>query len=271
MRRPTRPRISFHQVEGRRLRVATTRPAGAAAAPPLLVFNGIGANLEVLESFTTSLGRTRTVAFDLPGVGGSDPSWLPRRASGFARLARGLLQEIDEPIVDVLGVSWGGMLAQQFAVQFPSVCRRLILAATSTGQLMVPASPLVLLHLMTPLRYWSAAYLRQVAGTIYGGDFRRDPALVDRHAELLAPPTSLGYLHQLWALGGWTSLFWLHRIRQPTLVLAGLDDPIVPRANAELLAARIPDATLRYFDCGHLFLLTRREEVAEVLTEFLLA
>jgi poly(3-hydroxyalkanoate) depolymerase len=225
--------------------------------------------LELLEDFTTSLDRIRTVTFDLPGIGGSDPLWMPRRASGLARLARDLLLALDEPVVDVLGVSWGGMLAQQLAVQYPSLCRRLVLAATSTGQLMIPANPLALFEPMALLRLSSAGGLRRVAASIYGVDLRRDPEIIERYPELVALPRLIGYAHQLWALGGWTSFFWLERIRQPTLVLAGLADPIVPRANAEILASRIPSATLRWFDCGHLFLLTRRDEVARAVTDFL--
>jgi len=260
--------VAYHRVGGYRLRVAVTEPAGAARTP-LLLFNGIGASLELLEPLTTRLDGVRTITFDLPGVGQSDPSWLPRRPSGLARLARDLLNELDEPVADILGVSWGGMLAQQFAYQYPAMCRRLVLAATSAGQLMVPASPEVLLHMMSPGRYFSSGYLRRIAGTVYGGDFRHDDELARRYAEHMSPPSPVGYLHQLLALTGWTSLFWLHRLRQPTLVMAGRDDPVVPKINAQILASRIPDSRLHYFDCGHLFLFTRTEEAVAVLQGFL--
>ena len=225
--------ISYQEVSGLKLRVGRTSPEGAGPVP-LVLFNGIGASLEILESFAGQLEQVRTISFDMPGVGGSELAWLPRRPSGLARLAKELLDQLGEGEVDVLGVSWGGMLAQQFALQYPRRTRRLILAATSSGQLMVPASPRVLLHMMTPFRYSSAGYFRQVAGTIYGGDFRNDKELVRHHGRLMAPPTPASYLQQLFAISGWTSLFWLHRLRQPTLVLAGDDDPIVPRMNARI-------------------------------------
>jgi pimeloyl-ACP methyl ester carboxylesterase len=72
----------------------------------------------------------------------------------------------------------------------------------------------------------------------------------------MVAPTMRGYASQLYALAGWSSLLWLHRLRQPTLVMAGADDPLVPLPNAWILARRIPDARLEVFDCGHLFLLT---------------
>ena len=236
---------------------------------PLVIVNGIGAGLELLEGFARSFDRLRVILFDLPGVGGSDPALLPRRFGSLARLVRVLLEDLGERQADVLGVSWGGALAQQLALQYPETCRRLVLAATSTGHLMVPPRFDVTLHMSTPLRYFSASYFSRIAGTIYGGDFRRDRALAERHARLMAPPSLWGYLAQLYALTGWTSLFRLSAIRQPTLVLAGADDPIVPPINARILATGIPRARLRLFDCGHLFLLTRTQEAVAEISGFL--
>ena len=79
-----------------------------------------------------------------------------------------------------------------------------------------------------------------------------------------------GYLAQLYAIAGWTSLPWLSRLRQPTLVIAGDDDPIVPLVNGRLLNRLIPDARLHVVDGGgHLFLLERPAEMADLVTRFL--
>ena len=86
----------------------------------------------------------------------------------------------------------------------------------------------------------------------------------------MAPPSIAGYLNQLWALAGWTSVHWLHQIKQPTLVMAGDDDPIIPLVNARLLARLIPNASLDIFDCGHLFLLTRLDRSVASIEGFLL-
>jgi poly(3-hydroxyalkanoate) depolymerase len=169
-----------------------------------------------------------------------------------------------------MGISWGGGLAQQFARQHRDRVDRLVLAATSTGHLMVPGSPRVWMRMATPLRYFSAGFFRHIAGDIYGGDFRRDAALRDRFARRMSPPTLVGYANQLYALTGWTSLHWLHELRQPTLVLAGADDPIVPLVNARILAARIPDAELEVLDCGHLFIVTRLPRTVARIERFLL-
>jgi poly(3-hydroxyalkanoate) depolymerase len=172
---------------------------------------------------------------------------------------------------DVLGVSWGGAVAQQFARSQSERCRRLILCATAPGVLMIPGRPSVLWKLATPRRFVSRDYARQVSGDIYGGDFRRgrDPGPgvdVFRHIRW---QSRTGYYLQLAAAAGWTSLPWLHRIEQRTLVMAGADDPIAPLPNARLMSCLIPNAELRVLDCGHLFLLTRPEESARAIEEFL--
>ena len=71
----------------------------------------------------------------------------------------------------------------------------------------------------------------------------------------------LGYYLQLGAACGWTSIHWLHRLRQPTLIMAGRDDPLVPLANAKLMHLLIPHSELQVFDCGHMFLMTRGEAI----------
>lgn len=84
------------------------------------------------------------------------------------------------------------------------------------------------------------------------------------------PPTTWGYVSQLYASAGWSSRPWLRRIAQPTLVLTGGKDPIVPPANARILGARIPDATVHVVPgAGHLLLLDRAAYCAELISSFL--
>lgn len=258
-------RDHFRDVDGHRLRVVAEldRPG-----TPLLIFNGIGASAGLLHPLFVNLS-VPVLTFDIPGVGGSRTSLVPRRMWQFARLARKLLADLGIDRCHVMGISWGGGLAQQFAWQFPEVTERLVLAATSTGSVMVPPSLSVIARMATPMRYLSAGHFRRIAGDIYGGDFRKDELLRERHARRMTPPSIVGYLSQLYALSGWTSLLWLHQVRAPALVMAGEDDPIIPFANAKLLHARLPNAELSVFDCGHLFVLTRVERVCSEIDEFL--
>lgn len=249
------------------LMVAVKR--GDEGRPPLLLFNGIGANWELTKPFLLALAHTTAIIFDIPGIGGSPLPKRPYRPSSIAQLGARLVAELGYREVDIAGVSWGGGPAQQFAYQYPKVCRRLVLAATSPGALMIPGRPETLMRMATPRRYWDKGYMRKVAPEIYGGAFRKDPSLVGRHAAGMLTATRLGYVYQLLALVGWSSLPWLRRVRQPTLILMGRDDPLVPVANGYLLSRLIPNARLEIIDDGHLFLITQAESVAPRIESFL--
>jgi poly(3-hydroxyalkanoate) depolymerase len=259
--------ISLRDVGGQVLRVGVRH--GDKERPPLLLFNGIGANLELAAPFLDALDGREAILFDVPGVGGSPAPTLPYRPSTIARLSARLLDQLGYEQVDVLGVSWGGALAQQFAFQQGKRCRRLVLAATSPGHLMVPGQLPVLLKLATPRRYRDPDYLTRIAGDIYGGRLRRSPELVCSHLRHVRWSSDYGYYLQLIAGFGWSSLPWLPFLRQPTLVMAGTDDPIVPVANGMILARLIPDARLVTIDDGHLFLVTSAGASAALVSEFL--
>ncbi len=255
---------SYQEISGKRLRVLSRLDHPGT---PLIVFNGIGASADILRPLLDAYPGA-VIAYDLPGVGASPPALVPGRMRNHATLANELLQSFGIDRCHVMGVSWGGGLAQQFSLQYPGKVDHLILAATSSGHLMLPPSLAVMLRMVTPLRYLSAGYFKRVAGEIYGGDFRNNAAKAEQHARLMTPPSIWGYLSQLYALVGWTSLFRLHQIAAPTLVMAGEDDPIIPLANAKLLVNRIPNARLKTFDCGHLFVLTRLDEVIAEIGRF---
>jgi poly(3-hydroxyalkanoate) depolymerase len=245
------------------------RKAGSGGGLPLLMFNGIGANIELVEPFARMMPRRELIIFDLPGVGHSPLPRRPYRLKDIALLATQVLEHFGHRRCDTLGVSWGGAAAQQFARTYADRCRRLVLCATATGAFMVPARPAVLLKMATPARFISSDYANRVAGDIYGGDFREDPRLAREVFRHVRWQSRLGYYLQLAAAVGWTSIHWLRALRQPTLVMAGADDPIVPLSNARLMCRLIPNAELKVFDCGHLFLLTRAEASARAIEEFL--
>ena len=262
MRNDTTTITKTINVQGTHVYVAI-RP-GDDSGPALLLMNGLGANLELFEPFLDALDnvggqKIGTICFDIPGVGGSPLPRFPLRFRGLARLVAQMLDVLGQQQVDVLGISWGGGLAQQFAHQYPWRCRRLILASTSTGGISVPGRPDVLAKLLSPRRYFSPSYMESIAPILYGGSFQENPDLARAHAQMIRAPHSLGYYGQMLAGLGWTSMLWLHRLRQPTLVLAGKDDAIVPPINARIMARLIPNATLRVFKGGHLFALTEKE------------
>ena len=140
-----------------------------------MLCNGIGASLEVLDPLVEHLNPESTVVrFDVPGSGGSPDSVLPYGFPYLAAVLGGLLKKLglDSEGVDVLGLSWGGALAQQFAFQNPRRCRRLILVSTGTGALMVPGSPGLLSKMLTPASLPGPRYAAKIAGDLYGGTVR---------------------------------------------------------------------------------------------------
>jgi poly(3-hydroxyalkanoate) depolymerase len=261
-------------VKGLQLRIHVRRGVVSRrkqARVPLLLINGIGASLDLLEPFVRELDPALDVIrFDPPGVGGSAPPAMPYRFQGLCRLIAGMLSELGYGSVDVLGISWGGAVAQHFAVSQRGRCRRLVLVATATGALMVPARPSVLRHMVTPRRYLDRSYLRGIAGSLYGGSARSDPA---RIAETLHNEnrvgSPLGYLYQLTAGAGWTSVPFLPLLRQRTLILAGDDDPLIPLVNARLMHRLIPHSELHVYHGGHLGMVTEAREIAPVVDGFL--
>src|SRR5690348_9437647 len=266
-------------IDGQPLRVAVrpaqaARPAAAAgrpARPPLLLMNGIGASLDLLQPFADALSpQTAVIRFDVPGVGGSPLPRRPYRFTGLSRLVASLLTALGHQEADVLGISWGGGLAQHFAAFQRGRCRRLVLVSTATGALMVPARPAVLAQMITPRRYLDRQYLSRVAGDLYGGSARGDGA---RIAAQTHPGSRVGsaqgYLYQLAAGAGWTSIPFLPFVRQPTLILSGDDDPLIPLANARIMRALIPGARLHVFHGGHLGLVTEAATLAPVIEDFL--
>lgn len=259
--------IKVFDVDGQLLRVGIRQ--GSADRPPLMMFNGIGANLELAEPFMAELEDTTGIIFDVPGVGGSPTPVFPYRPSTLARLAKRLGEILGYDRMDISGVSWGGGLAQQFAFQYPAVCRKLILAATAPGITMIPGTPSVLSKMASPRRYTDPGYMRSIAAEIYGGAFRTDPTLIGKHAAAMKGASQYGYMLQLFAMSGWTSLPWLWMLRQPTLILAGNDDPLVPMVNAKMLNAMISGSTLEVIDDGHLFMVTKPRETAALIEDFL--
>jgi len=254
---------------GRVLQVAVRD--GNPRWPPLVLCNGIGARLELLQPFVDALDPQRAVIrFDLPGIGGSPPPVIPYHLWTSAPLLSDLLDQLGYQQADVLGISWGGGLAQQFALRYQSRVRRLVLVATGTGALMVPGHPRILRHMLTPRRHRDPEYAASIAGEIYGGSLRDNPSRARDllHAEAVPGPGK-GYYYQLLAAAGWTSLPLLPLLRTPTLILAGDDDPLTPVANARIMHRLIPRSELHIYHGGHLDLITHPKPMATIVEAFL--
>lgn len=239
---------------------------------PLLMIMGLGGGIGMWRPLIDELDGVDAIAVDPPGVGDSTTPFRPLSMVELADVYAGLIRALDLDSAHVIGFSFGGAVAQQLAVTHPGLVRSLVLAGTGPGFGGVPGAPRALAELCTPLRYYSPQRFQRIAPTVYGGVLARDPEAVRGRLRerKQAGPSYLGYVWQLTALAGWSSLPWLHRISAPTLVLTGDEDPVFPLANAGMLAHLIPDAELEVVEGGgHLFVLDSAPEVAPVISAFL--
>jgi poly(3-hydroxyoctanoate) depolymerase len=255
------------EVDDLRLRVVRS-----GSGSPLLLINGIGAPAEMWAPFATRLQGHELLAVDLPGTGASPAAAGLMRMDGIAGIVARVLDALGHRTVDVLGYSFGGIVAQELAWRAPHRVDRLVLCATSSGVNGVPPKLVPALLMLTPARYYNRSIAERVIPVIAGGRTRRDPlALQQNLVERLAkPPSTIGYLHQLYAVTGWTSARWLSRIAHATLIIHGDDDPLVPVVNARRMASTMPNARLTVIPgAGHLFLLDEPESVIPELVRFL--
>ena len=263
--------VEMMAVGGRTLRVAHWRLDKPSDHPPLLFFNGIGANIEAVAPLAEMLTERGFVMFDMPGTGESPDPTIPYNAFTMCWTATQILDRLGVETVDVMGVSWGGAMAQHFALQHPRRTRRLVLTATTAGMLMVPGNPAALTKMADPRRYIDPEFMNEHFATLYGG-VDKDGAShqKDSHIGRLKPPSPRGYFYQLLAMLGWTSLPALPFMNKEVLIMMGDDDQIVPLINGKILASAIRNSRLEVIKGGgHLFLLTHADESVACLREFL--
>lgn len=264
---PLSAEVSFESIDGMELRVARWRLDKPSEHPPLLFFNGIGANIEAVAPLAEALEERGFIMFDMPGTGESPDPVLPYNPFTMSWTALSLLKRFGIEQVDVMGMSWGGSMAQHFALQHGAQVRRVVLAATSPGMLMIPGDPKMLAQMADPYSAINEMLMREYLTAMDNAD---ESKLARNSVGNISPPSATGYFYQLMAIAGWTSLPALPFLDKPVLVMMGEDDPIVPLANGRLLAKMIPDARLEVFaGAGHLFLMTNPAKAVRLLREFL--
>jgi 3-oxoadipate enol-lactonase len=249
----------------------------AGSGPPLLFISGTGGDLRNKPNvFDGPLARSfDLVAYDQRGLGQSEKPDAPYSMADYADDAAALMadQGWDEALV--IGVSFGGMVAQELALRHPGCVTRLVLACTSPGGDGGVSFPFhEIEHLKGEAR---ARYLIPISDT------RRDEAWAashpDAYAQLLAlgsadpfadePGHAMGAHRQLVARAAHDTWDRLPQIHCPVLIAAGRYDGIALPATQEKIAARIRGAQLRWFEGGHLFMIQDRT-AAPAMAGFLL-
>jgi 3-oxoadipate enol-lactonase len=239
---------------------------------PLLLIMGLGFSLVMWRELRTILaGRFRVILFDNRGVGGSGVSLRPFPLSDMARDAIAVLDAAGAAGANVLGVSMGGMIAQEIAIRWPERVRRLILACTHCGSRHgVRPDPKVVRALLPKPFVSRARRIESLVPYLYDPHTPRER--IERDLDLIRRnlPPSLGYLQQLLAILPWQSYDRLPRITAPTLVIHGETDLLVPPANGRILAERIPGARLAMLpQAGHIFPTDQPDLTRSAILEFL--
>ena len=241
------------QLHGLTLRYADAANVGA----PLVLIGGIGMALESGARLAQAVAKRhiRSIGLELPGAG-SGQLW---RLADYADLLAEWLTEIGIEQAVVMGVSWGGALAQEFARRHPSRLSHLVLAATTPGMVMLPGTPKALSSFLRPKLY-------RKKHKVSDSDPESDSTT--SRVSLNLDFTKVGW--QMLAAAGWTSIHWLHRIQQPVLIIQGTDDELVRPANARLLNSRLPNSQLEFIEGGgHLCAYTQVDRVAELVADFM--
>ncbi|MEM5516693.1 alpha/beta fold hydrolase [Henriciella sp. AS95] len=249
----------FHELwldaSGTRLR-AHIWNAGASKQP-LVFLNGIGSSLEMAAPLARQFKDRPFIALEMPGVGQTPATQFPLDPASLARLAVRSIEQAGLKRFTLMGLSLGGALAQQIAIQYRGRVDRLILAGTCTGTTMLPAD-------------WTEAGLWRTLNPFAA---IMDDLIADfssAHIRGVAMSNTPAMLAQFAPFAIWSSLYFLPMIEADTLVLAGSRDRIIPPKNAIQLSAFIPRADHRILpDAGHLFPFTEPERTASHIERFL--
>lgn len=238
---------------------------------PLLMIMGLGMPLNMWQTLRPMMARHfRCIVFDNRGAGESH-SLLPYSIPKMADDAAAVLDAAGVESSHVLGLSMGGMIAQEFALRHPGRVRKLVLGCTQCGgSETVRADPEVY-RALSPFRLESRARrIAHIVPYLYDPStprdrIDRDLAVVRRH-----PPHIWGYLGQLGAIVAWRSFDRLPLIHHPTLVIHGETDRLIPAGNAHVLASQLPNCTLVILpQAGHLFPSDQPERTYDELCRFL--
>ena len=242
---------------------------------PLVLIMGLGANANGWDMQTPTFSREfQVVAFDNRGSGRSDKPDSRYTTRLFADDTAGLMDALDIASAHVYGMSMGGLIAQELALNYPQRVRTLILGATGCGgREAVDASPETLALMVTVSNLGPQEAAEKGLILLYSDEFiaQKREKLIARalaQADLRAPPEA--YARQLQAVMRHRTYDRLPQISCPTLIIAGAEDKIMPVENSRILAERIPGAELVILPkIGHGYVVERAKESNAIVLDFL--
>jgi pimeloyl-ACP methyl ester carboxylesterase len=239
---------------------------------PVLFLNGSGSTLASMAPLIDVLARRLdVVAHDQRGLGRSAIPVGPYTMAEYAADAIGLLDLVGWTTCRVIGVSFGGMVAQELAVTVPDRVERLALLCTSPGGAGGSSYPLHELAGLSPTRraeisvpLLDSRFSKEWLAT-HPGDRMFVDAMAQRRSDSATEEVRRGEAEQLGARRHHDVWDRLGRISCPTFVASGRFDGIAPLANSEAMAGRIADATLHVYEGGHAFFVQDRRAFPQII------
>jgi 3-oxoadipate enol-lactonase len=241
--------------------------------PPLLLIMGLGWTSDMWYRSRPALkAQFRTIAFDNRGVGRSDVPAGPYPIALMASDAAAVLDDAGVESAHVCGMSMGGMIAQEFALNYPHRVRSLILGCTAPGGPHAVQAKREVIQLLTTTGTPPEELARAVIPFIYDAGTPLERIEEDFAMRRKWFPTPEGYFAQLQGIMAWEAYSRLPQIAAPTLVIHGESDRLVPPENGMLIAARIPNAKLLLIShASHIFPCDQPEVAHCAMLEFLAA
>jgi len=240
---------------------------------PLLLIMGLGASLEAWDRIAPALAKNyRTILFDNRGVGRSDVPPGPYSLETMADDAAAVLDAAGVPSAHVMGISMGGMIAQELALRHPSRVRKLILGCTSCGgREAVRADAEVAAALKARATMPREQAMWMMAPFIYDASTPRARIEEDFRSRLSANGSNEGYAAQYQGILAWSGTHArLAGLKTPTLVIHGDSDRLVPPGNGRVIARAIPGAKLLMLpNASHIFLTDQHAASSAAILSFL--
>ncbi|HEV2118268.1 MAG TPA: alpha/beta fold hydrolase [Terriglobales bacterium] len=239
---------------------------------PVLLIMGLGYPSDLWHRTRPMLcARYRTIVLDNRGVGRSDAPPGPYSMAMMAEDARAVLDAAVADRAHIFGVSMGGMIAQEFALQYPKRVRSLILGCTQAGGFhAVRAAPDVLMALLSRPNLTPDQAEEVFIPILYDPATSRERIEEDMVILRNWPPSPAAFVAQLQAIVAWEAYSRLPEIAAPTLVIHGASDRLIPSGNGELIATRIAKSKLVIIPrAGHMLATDQPEATHRALGEFL--
>lgn len=251
-----KPPSQFLKVLGVRLHV---RDTGPKQAPTLLLIHGFGASLHTWDAWAATLEKDfRVIRFDLPGFGltGPDPTgdYTDERMNA---ILLELMKQLEVTQATFIGNSIGGRIAWYFTSQYPSLVKKLVLISPDGFKSPTAryGQPPEISNLMYLLRFTMPKFLlQQNLELAYANPATLTPALLDQYYDLLlAPGVRKAMIQRMEQTVLRDPKPFLQSIQQPTLLLWGEEDKMIPIANAQDYLSLLPRVSLQILkNTGHL-------------------